>query len=84
MRVGALSLRPAGASWCGCLLAGRSNTSRAGPGDVVAGIELPSREHGGAVSEVEYNQTQIEEAIEIFLIGCQPDDELSVTYDSQL
>lgn len=54
------------------------------PGEVIAGIEFPSRDNGSPVSEVEYNQTQIEEAIETLLNGCQPADEVSVSYNSRL
>ena len=48
------------------------------PGKIVGGIEFPSKERGDT-TETEYNQTQVEQAIEIFLKGCRPDDEVSIS-----
>ena len=43
------------------------------PGDVVAGVQFPSKGPGGPKTKIEYNQTQIDEAIEALLDGCRPD-----------
>src|SRR5882724_12790374 len=54
------------------------------PGKVVAGVQFPSRDPGGPKTTTEYIQTQIEEAIDTFLDGCTPDDDVSITIDSRL
>jgi hypothetical protein len=54
------------------------------PGKIVAGIQFPSTDPGGPKIKTEYNQNQIEEAIEAFLDGCKPDDDVSISIDSRL
>ena len=54
------------------------------PGDIVAGIQFPSRGPGGPKTQTEYNNTQIHEAIEVLLAGSKPDDEVSIMIDSRL
>jgi hypothetical protein len=54
------------------------------PGDVVAGVHFPSRDPGGPKTRFEYDQTQIDEAIEAFLDGCKPDDDVGILVDSRL
>ena len=52
---------------------------------IVDGIpKFPSIGAGNSKSRVEYNQTQIEEAIDAFLDGCKPDDDVSILIDSRL
>ena len=54
------------------------------PGDVVAGVQFPSKGPGGPKTKIEYNQTQIDEAIEALLDGCRPDDDVGILIDSGL
>lgn len=54
------------------------------PGEVVAGVQFPSKGPGGPKTKTEYNQTQIDEAIEAFLDGCKPDDDVGILIDSRL
>src|SRR5580658_27443 len=54
------------------------------PGEVVAGVQFPSKGPGGPKTETEFNETQIDEAIETFLDGCKPDDDVAILIDSRL
>jgi hypothetical protein len=54
------------------------------PGKIVAGVQFPSNDSGGPQTRIEYNQTQIDEAIEAFLDGCKPDDDVGILIDSRL
>jgi len=54
------------------------------PGKVVAGVEFPTKAIEGQKVRTEYNQNQVDEAIDAFLDGCQPDDEVSILHDSRL
>lgn len=52
---------------------------------IVDGVpKFPSIEPGSSKTRVEYNQTQIEEAIDAFLDSCKPDDDVSILIDSSL
>lgn len=54
------------------------------PGEVVAGIQFPSKGPSGPQTRTEYNQHQIDEAIEAFLNGCKPDDDVNILIDSTI
>lgn len=54
------------------------------PGPVVSGVQFPSRDTGGPEARTEYSQTQIDEAIDTFLAGSKPDDEVAILIDSRL
>ncbi len=53
-------------------------------GEVVAGVQFPPTGPHGPETRTEYNQTQIEEAIETFLDGCKPENDVAILIDSRL
>lgn len=54
------------------------------PGEVVAGVQFASKGPGGPETRTEYSHAQIDEAIDTFLDGCKPDDEVAILIDSRL
>lgn len=54
------------------------------PGEIVGGVQFPSKGLKGPKTKIEYNQTQIDEAIETFLNGSMPDDDVGILIDSRL
>jgi hypothetical protein len=53
-------------------------------GEVIAGVQFPSKGPGGPKTRTEYNHKQIDEAIEVFLDGCKPDDDVGILIDARL